>query len=166
MGTLIGLILLPLALMFQSAVLANVTLLHGAVDLILLIVVSWLSRDEVENPWAWIIIAGTGMGLISQIPVWLTLPAYALIGLIGVSLRRRIWQVPLFSLFLLTFTGTLLLHLITIILLFVEGVSLNLGEAFNQVTLPTLVLNMLVVVPVYSVVSEISALLYPDALDE
>lgn len=166
MAILLALPVLSLAVIMQSAILSQILLLQGTADLVLVVVVSWIMQARVKAAWQWAVIGGLMVGFVSQLPFWLPVGAYLAITAMGTAFKRRVWQVPLLALLATTLLGTLLFHALTFVVLRLQGTPLALGEAFNQITLPSTLLNLLLALPVQAVTAEISRWVYPVEEDE
>ena len=153
---------LGLALMLQVAVFSRANLLHGSADVLLLILAAWGLQERVRSAWPWAILAGLLVGLVSGLPWFVPLAGYLLVMLFARVLRRRVWQAPLLAMFLVTFTGTLMMHLLSFIVLRFMGDPLPLGESFNLVTLPSVLLNLFLAVLVYPLVRDLAVWLHPE----
>ncbi len=165
MPILAGVLTLSLLLIVQSAVTMHALLLEGAVDLVLVAVISWSLIEHVRSPWIWAIIAGGLMALTSAVPPWAPVSGFLLVTGWGMLLRRRTWQIPLIALLVATVTGTLLYQGITYLALRISGWPLPLGETFALVTLPAVLLNLLAALPIRGLVNEIANWVYPDLED-
>ena len=64
-----------------------------------------------------------------------------------------------------TFFGTMIVHLITLIVLRLLGSSLPLLQTLNMVTLPSVLLNLLLAVPFYTLLGDLANWLYPEELE-
>ena len=72
-------------------------------------------------------------------------------------LQRRVWQVPLLAMFSITFVGTFVLHLLTLGYLNLSGVQLPLGDSLGLITLPSVLLNMLIAIPVFAMTRDLAS---------
>ena len=165
MPVLIALPFLSLLVMFQSAILSRIHLLHGAADLVLLVLVAWALQERVQTAWHWTVIGGLLIGLVSALPFGAMLGCYLLITGVALYLRRRIWKIPLLAMFVVTFIGTLLTHIVTIAVILFGGTTLPLVESMNLITLPSLLLNLLLALPVYVLMGDIANWLYPKEIN-
>jgi rod shape-determining protein MreD len=148
-------------LMFQSAVASQIPLLHGTVDLVLLALVGWALQKRVDTAWHWAMIGGLLYSLASALPVGIMLAGYLGVVTVAALIKRRIWPVPLLALLVTVFMGTLLTHSLSFLALVLGGTPLPLLQAVNQVTLPSLLLNILLAIPIYSIMGELAGWLYP-----
>jgi hypothetical protein len=76
-------------------------------------------------------------------------------------LRRRIWQAPLLSVFAVTLFGTLVTHLFSLVVLNFTGHPLPVADTLGLITLPSLLLNLLISIPVYSVMRDLANWVVP-----
>ena len=162
MAILIGIPILIIAVILQSVIASQIRLLNGTADLVLLTVVIWIMRKRVKVTWEWAILAGVMVGFISALPFWVPIVAYLVVTAMGLFLKQRVWQIPILALFTAIFFATLTMHAITVATLRFLGTPLDLVQVFNLVTLPGLLLNLLLAIPINGVVGEISAWIYPE----
>lgn len=165
MAIFLALPILGLMVILQSAIFSQVHLLYGSVDLVLLVLVAWAVQERVKTAWHWGIIAGLLASLVTSVPVWAILPAYVGATGIAISIRRIFWQRPLLAMVAGTFFSTLLTHVITVIALGISGVSIPVTEAFYMITIPSVLLNLLLAVPVYALIGDLANWLYPETIE-
>src|SRR3972149_12256514 len=103
MKNLVAIPILALALMLQTAVISRITLLSGAADLILLILVAWALQEQVESAWHWAVFAGLLVGFVSAVPPVVPIIGYVLAVAFSRFVIRQIWQTPLLALFSVLF---------------------------------------------------------------
>lgn len=165
MATLVAFPVLVLALMLQTAAISRINLLYGSADLVLVILAAWALQERVATSWQWALVAGALVGFVSGLPWFVPLVGYLLI--IGVArlLQRRVWQAPLLAMFTVSFIGTLMMHILSVISLRLSGDPLPLGDSFSLITLPSILLNLLLAIPVYAVIRDLARWLYPAAVE-
>lgn len=149
-----------LVLVLQSAVVSRLTLLSGFGDLLLLLLAGLSLHKNAHAAWQWGVIGGLSMGLISGAPFLSVLAGY--LGVVGLArlVQRRVWESPLLAMFLVTFAGTLLVHGSTFIGLWLSGTALPVEATFSLVTLPSLFINMILAVPVFTLVRDLANWLF------
>jgi rod shape-determining protein MreD len=152
-------------LMLQSAVISRIPLLHGTADLVLLAVIAWALQERVETGWHWAILAGLLVGFISALPLVSALAGYLLTVGIVLLLRRRVWQAPILAMFVATVIGTLLMHGISFFSLRLLGTPLPWRESLNLITIPSLLLNLVLAIPIYALLGDLANWLYPEELE-
>lgn len=145
----------------QNAVFSQTTLISGTADVILLLLAAWSLQPQFKNVWLWTIIAGGLISLTSAMPYFAPLIGY--LGVVSISklLQVRIWRVPIFAMFIVTFFGTIYQHMIYILSLQISGASIPWRVSLDQVVLPSLLLNLIFALPVYAIVSELVGRIYP-----
>jgi hypothetical protein len=76
-------------------------------------------------------------------------------------MKSRIWEAPYWMLLTSSFFGTVIVYGLEIVVIWVLGYPFDLVEMINIVILPSVVLNMLMVLPVYFFVGEIAKFVFP-----
>lgn len=149
----------------QSSIISRLPLLHGTADLVMLSLIAWALQKKVQTAWQWSIIGGLAMNITSALPLGVPVISYSLTTGLALILRRRVWQVPILAMFLVTFTGTLISHGVTLFVLRLTGSPIDVMQAFNLVTLPSILMNMIFAIPVYALISELAGWLYPEEIE-
>ena len=144
-----------LTAMLQMTVFSRLTLLHGAADIVLLTLVAWGLQEDNPNMWPWTLLAGAVISFASALPFFIPIPGYLLVTGVTRLIQKRIWQSPLLAMLLVTMVGTLLYHLLSMSAMFLNGSTIQVGVAWSQVTLPSLLLNLMLAIPVYATVHSI-----------
>lgn len=152
-------------IMIQSALVSRIHLLQGSADLVLLTLAAWTLQERVSSAWQWSIIAVLLLSLVTALPLPALGIAYLAVTGIALLVRQRIWQVPILAMLIATFAGTLVVQLITIAALWVNGTSLPVIESINLVILPSLLLNLLLAVPAYTIFGDLANWLYPKEIE-
>jgi rod shape-determining protein MreD len=164
MDILIAIFLLGGFAVVQSAVLSRVPLLMGTADILLLTVIAWSVRDRVKTAWQWSVIGGLLATIGSALPFGVLILGYLLITGIALVVRKRIWKMPILAMFLMTFLGTLIIQASSMITRLLSGISLPINDAINLMILPSLILNVLLAIPIYVLVTDLSGWLYRDEI--
>jgi rod shape-determining protein MreD len=167
-GTLSTLIAIPVLgglMILQTSLLSRFPLLQGTSDLVMLAVIAWALQKRVETAWQWCIIGGLIFSLVSALPVGVALIAYSLITALALILRRHVWQAPLLAMLLTTFLGTVIMHAVSLVAVAISGTSLPFGAVVNLITLPSLLLNLLLAIPIYAIINDLAKWLYPEELE-
>lgn len=161
MKNLVAFPVLGLAFILQMAILSRMTLLSGAVDLVLLVIVSWSLQEQVESSWHWAGLAGLMAGFASGLPPYVPVLVFLLTVGMARFILRQIWQTPILALFSVTFFATLAMNFVTYIGLFLQGTLLPFGDVLAVITLPSVFLNLLFILPVHAVIRDLSLWVYP-----
>ena len=161
MRNLIAFPLLALAIILQSSVVSQIKLISGYADLMLIILAAWALQERVESAWHWAVLACIFTGFVSSLPWMVLVLGYFAVAYLAQSLQRRVWQAPLLAMFSVTFAGTILMHLISFIVLRLSGTPFAFGDVVGLITLPSLLLNMLFAIPVYTFMRDLARWVYP-----
>ena len=142
-------------LMLQIGIVSRATLLAGSADLVLLFIAAWSLHQGHKNAWMFVLAFGLIVGSISAGPSLIPLITYLLIFLAAKFMHHQIWRTPLLSMFLLTFFGTLFQNGLYLVGLWIQGVEFPVNQAFTNILLPSVLLNMLLAIPVHALVQEL-----------
>ncbi|NPV56351.1 MAG: hypothetical protein HPY76_06750 [Anaerolineae bacterium] len=126
----------------------------------MLFIVAWSLQEKVTDPWWWAGIGALFSSMITAIPVIAVALPYAIILMIALIIRRRIWQTPILMMIAMTIVATLLQHIICLIALAIGGTFLPIDVVQSQITLPSTLLNVFLSLPVYLVVRDLAKLMY------
>jgi rod shape-determining protein MreD len=165
MTALLAFPILGILLVLQSAIFSQIPLLQGTTDLVLLALVAWSLQRRVRTAWQWGIIGGLLVGFVSAVPFFVYIVGYLMAVGFSLLLRQRIWQVPLLAMFIATFFGTLVIQLVTLVTLRVSGTALPIGASINLIILPSILLNLLLALPFFTIFSDLANFLYPEELE-
>jgi hypothetical protein len=161
MRVAVGVFLLLLATLLQVTLLARVDLLQGTAELVLLTLIAWMMQEGWAPDWRWGIPAGLMVGYSSALPDWLLLAGYVAAAAICQLLHTRVWQVRLLTLATSVLLGTLVIHLLTLLYMWFGANPMGFGEALNLITLPSMLLNLILLLPVNALISELVKFIAP-----
>ena len=161
MRNFVALPVIVLAVILQTAIISRVYLLSGIADLPLVMLAAWALQEEVESAWHWAIATSLLVGFVSALP-WLA-PLLGYLAVVGLAqmLQGRVWQAPLLAMFSVTFLGSIMSSLLTFAVLSLSGVLLPVSDVLGVLTLPSVLLNMLLAIPVYAVMRDLARWVYP-----
>ena len=91
--------------------------------------------------------------------------AYLIATSVARVLKRRVWKAPYLSMLAATFIGTLVVHFVAYFSRIISGVDIPVISALNLIFLPGLLLNLLLAIPVYSLMHDLAGWLYPEELE-
>ena len=149
------------SVILQSAVISRVYLLSGIADLPLVMLAAWALQEEVDSAWHWAAATGLLVGFVSGIPWIVPVLGYIAVVALAQIFQRRVWQAPLLAMFSITFLGTILVSVLSLVVLRLSGESLPASDVLGLVTLPGVLLNMLLAIPVYAVMRDLARWVYP-----
>ncbi len=165
MINLVGLILFGILAILQSTIVSRMPILLGTADLILLFIIAWALQDRVESAWQWCLIGGILASVYTALPFGSYLAAYILATAIARLLKRRVWKAPFLAMLAATFIGTIIVQFISLLARLVTGVSISLMSMLNLILLPGLLLNLILAIPVFSIMHDVAGWLYPEELE-
>ncbi len=161
----IALPVLIAAAVLQSAIVTHFRFLQGSFDVVLVVVLAWnLAQHESDGP-LWALLGGLLADLLSGGPLGAaTLALLALSLLIALTEGRLYhgnWAVAL----LVSLVGTILYHLLYLAVLSLTGVPVQWDEALTRVTLPSTILNLLLMLPTFQIAKWLADQIYPPAVE-
>ncbi len=162
MRNAIGIPLLGLAVVIQTTLVGRFTLLNGEADVVLVILVAWALQEGVTTSFHWAFLAGVMVSLVSRLPWFIFLAGYAGTVLLALLLQRRVWQVPMLAMFSVTFLGTVLISLLSYLYINFSGGAISLADALGLVTLPSVLLNMLIAIPIFGMMRDVAHWVFPE----
>ena len=165
MKNIAGVILFGIIAILQSTIVSNMPLLNGTADLLLLFILAWALQERVDSAWQWCLIAGLFASLYTALPFGTYIAAYLICVVIARLLKRRIWKAPFLSMLAATFCGTLVVLLLSLAARFLTGVTMPLLNVLNLILLPSLLLNLILAIPIFSIMRDLSGWLYPQELE-
>ena len=161
MRNLIAVPVIVLAVILQSSIVSRVTLLSGIADLPMVMLAAWAMQDDVDTAWHWAVATGILVGFISGLSWLVPVLGYLVVVALAQVLQRRVWQAPLLAMFSVTFLGTISLSVFSLVALRFSGIPLGVADVFGLLTLPSILLNMLLAIPVFAVMRDLARWVYP-----
>ncbi len=152
--------------MLQSASISRLPLIHGTADLSLLVLVAWGIHSRSNVTWLTAIVAGFIFTFFSQVNWPAIVIPYLLIMMITRFLHGKFWNSPLLAMLLMSIFGSMMVHLATLLILFVAEISINFSQAFSEIMLPSVFLNLLLALPVYFLVKDLLRWVNPQVENE
>ena len=163
MRNVVAIPLLFVAVVAQTTLVSYFKLLSGEADLLIVILVAWALQEGVNTAFHWAFLAAVMMSLTSRLPWFIYLAAYGGTVLMALLLQRRVWQVPMLAMFSVTFLGTVLINLLTFVYINLSGSPISLADALGLVTLPSVLLNMLIAIPLFGMMRDVAHWVFPQA---
>jgi hypothetical protein len=161
MRNLVAFPLLILAIIFQSSILSHVNLLAGYADIMLVLLAGWALQERVTTAWHWAFLTGLLVAFISRLPWLVIFIGYFSVVYVAQALQKRVWQAPLLAMFAVTFLGTVWMHLLSFFALRFFGASLSFIQTLGMITLPSLLLNMLIAIPIHAWMRDLARWVFP-----
>jgi rod shape-determining protein MreD len=161
MRNLIAIPVLFLAVILQSAVISRINLLSGVADLPLVMLAAWALQENVDSSWHWAVSFGILVGFVSALPWYVPVISYLVVVALAQMLQKRVWQAPLLAMFSVTFLGTVMLNVLTYLVMRIAGTDMPFEDVLGLLVLPGVLLNMLLAIPVYAIMRDLSRWVYP-----
>jgi hypothetical protein len=165
-AVLIGIPIMLFAAILQSSLVSNFTLLSGMADLVLVVIIAWTIDERVKNAWVWAVLGALFVSLFSALPFFVYVSSYGLVTWISYIFHRRIWQAPLLIMLGMTLLGTIIEQGLSMLVLQFNGTPLSFLTGFTRVTLPSVLLNLLVALPIYAILRYLAGKVYPGKQEE
>jgi len=146
-------VVLFLAAVLQSSFLPHLSVLGVKADLVLLLVIAWSIRRGVEPGLVWAVLGGTAADALSAGPFGMSILAFGaaavLVGIFGPGMRKASVLLPL----VLTPLASIIATLVAALVLAILGRPISWPVTVALVVLPAAVLNSVVMLLVYPLVS-------------
>jgi len=165
MAVLVAFPILGGLLMLQTAIVSRAPLLQGTPDLVMLAILAWTSRPRVRTFWQWTALGGLMVSYVSALPFGVPLISYVLTAALTVVMRRRVWKTSVLVMLAATFVGTLISHVLSFVALAISGTLLPVLDVLNRITLPSLLLNLILAIPIYALLGDLANWFYPEKLE-
>lgn len=161
MQKLISIPVLLAALMLQMVAVSRLRLIGGTADLVLMVLIAWGMQEQVKDLWFWVVVASLMTSFVSALPVFAVVAGYLFAAFFIWFLKQQVWQSPILAMFLATAVATLVQNLAAIFTLQISGSPISFSEGFNLVTVPSMLLNFLLVLPFYALFTDLAGFVYP-----
>ncbi len=164
-ANLLAIPILLLLSILQIGIVSRLPLLQGTADLLLLAIIAWTLQRPVRNGWFWALVASGLTAFTSAISPIVPIISYGVtLGLVQ-FFKRQVWQAPLLIMLFLTLIGTFLYHSLTIAQLLLSGTSVPILDSLSIITLPSILLNLALAIPVYAIMRDLANWIYPLELE-
>ncbi|MBI3242359.1 MAG: rod shape-determining protein MreD [Chloroflexi bacterium] len=149
--------LLAFIAILQSAILTRFRILGGGFDLMLVVVLAWnLVQRENDGP-LWAFIGGLLADVLSGGPLGASAFSLTTLSLIIAFSEGRFYQANWIVAVLASIVGTILYHLLYLSVLALTNHPVNFADTLALVTLPSTILNLLLMLPVYQATKRLVA---------
>jgi rod shape-determining protein MreD len=161
----IGIPLLALAAVVESTVLPDVRALSGGtLNLVLILVLSWTLAGDWSGGLVWGFIGGVLLDLLSGGPFGKSALALVLVAYVASWSEGQFWRSHILLPLAAALLGTLVYHVIVFFVLIVGGTRMDWLGALTGVLLPALLVNTLIIVPVFWLLRAVHEAVYPAAV--
>jgi hypothetical protein len=161
MLTFLGIPFLALLVILQSSIVSRLNIAYGQADLVMLFVIAWALQERNQQGLWWALCAAIMMSIASAIPLYIYLAGYLSITVIAILARKRLWNIPLMTMVVLSFMGTVLVLMLSFFYIRFTQVDLPFVDSLVQIVIPSAALNMLFGIPIFFLVKDLVPSLYP-----
>ncbi|MCK5795337.1 MAG: rod shape-determining protein MreD [Anaerolineales bacterium] len=155
MSVILSIPTLGLIAILQSAVVSRLPLNRGTADLMLVVLVAIALQKTVSTSWQWSIVGGLFMDFLSGLPFGIFTVSYLLATGLALIIRERIWRFSFLMQLLVVFFGTMFSHALSFLVLFLQGSEISLGTVLQVVTLPSIILNFMISLPIFILTQDV-----------
>lgn len=135
-------------------------MIEGVADLILVWLAAWGLKSKDNSGYLLAFFAGGLASYVSALP-WYVYPlAYLSVILLARFVFNQLWQSPLMSMFAITLVSSILLYTFTMIGLRINGTNYSWQVSLTNVIIPSVFLNLLLAIPFYAIVRDLSTWIF------
>ena len=161
MGHFFSFPILILATALQVSFVPQIRLFGGQPDLIMLLVLAWTVTSPLEEAVTWAFVGGISVDLLSAAPLGTSVVGLLLLVFIVEQLKGQLVNLNIIVLIGLTALGTLIQQISLLIIIALSGYSIRPIEQFFYIVLPSLLYNIIFILPAVGVTRRIKRLLSP-----
>lgn len=152
MGYYLSFAFLIVAAVLENSVLLDYRLLEGQPSLVLMIVVCWAWYAELNEAIFWAFLGGILLDLMNPImPLGVSVIAPLVIVFAVKVAERAFYDVSILALIAFVVAGTILHHVLVLLVLSAQGASIAPVDYVRTFTAPTLLFNLLGTFPIFFV---------------
>ncbi len=146
----------PQFIAFVVALLSNFTPVlnesRGHPSLVMLLVICWSLRSSLAEGFVWALVGGIMLDLLSILPIGTSSAALVMIVFVVNGVAQQLLRLRSVFLLAITAIATVFLTAYTIIALFLLGYSYDIPSLIRLMLLPTMISNLVAVLPLYAIV--------------
>jgi rod shape-determining protein MreD len=165
MAYAVGVPVLVLLAILQSAVFSQVRLLEGQADLVLLAVVAWALTGRWREAMILGVVGGAFLDLLSAVPIGVSSLALVVVAY-GVAVTEgRLWGAHLLTPLGVVLAASVIFSAIGLLGSLLAGAVIDLGSVSTRVVLPAVFLNLLLAIPAAQLASVLQRVLFPPEVE-
>jgi hypothetical protein len=149
-------------LSIQITISSKFQLLDGFADIILVWLTAWVIQSRVKNSWIWVALAIIMVAIVSAVPWYAILSGYSIIFILGYLMKKRLWQSPLLSFFVVLILGSVINYLIYYLVLMFTGTNISWIDAVQRVIIPSTIINLIIAFPIYLIARDFSSAIFTE----
>jgi rod shape-determining protein MreD len=155
MTVLLSIPVLGILTIVQSAIVSRLPLSRGTADIVLVVLVAISLQKTTRFSWIWSLVGGIFMDFFSGLPFGVFTISYLSATSLAVFFKDRIWRFSFLIQLLVILAGTLITHGISYIILLFQGANLPFSTVLQTITLPSLLLNFMLSLPIFILTQDI-----------
>jgi rod shape-determining protein MreD len=164
---LIGLPVLALAAALEATALADLRVAGGGgVNLVLLFTLAWTLAGDWNGGLLWGLIGGLCLDLLSGGPLGASALVLVIVAFLASLAEGQLWRSHVLLPLAAALMGSVLYHLLLPLILAVFGFEFDWGRALVGVLLPSTLLNLMLIVPLYEILRRVRGWVYPVAVNK
>jgi hypothetical protein len=163
---LLSIPVLLILLSIQITISSKFLLLDGFADIILVWLTAWVIQSRVRKSWVWFAVAIAMTAFISAVPWYAIFVSYSVIFLLGYFMKKRLWQSPMLSFFMVLILGSASNYLIQFLVLQIIGSNIPWIDAVQRIIIPSTIVNLIIGFPIYLIARDFSSMIYKDVENE
>lgn len=146
----------PQFIAFVVALLSNFTPAlnesRGHPSLVMLLVICWSLRSSLADGFVWALVGGLMLDLLSVLPIGTSSAALVIIVFVVNGVAQQLLRLRILFLLAITALATVFMTAYTIVALFLLGYSYDIPALIRLMLLPTMIFNLIAVLPLYAFV--------------
>lgn len=147
---------IPQFIAFVVAVFSNFTPIlndsRGQLSLIMLLVICWSLRSSLADAFVWALVGGIMLDLLSILPIGTSAAALVMIVFVVNGVGQQLLRLRSLILLTITALATVFMTAYTLIALVLLGNSYDIPMLARLMLLPTMIYNLVAVLPIYALV--------------
>lgn len=155
MSVLLSIPTLALIAILQSAVVSRLPLNRGVADLMLVLLGTIALQKRVNTAWQWSIVGGLLTDYFSGLPFGIFTVSYLIATALATLLRERIWRFTFLMQLLVVLVGTIVSQGLSLLVIFLQGASLELVTVLRVIIMPSIILNFMLSLPIFILTGDV-----------
>ena len=125
---------------------------RGQLNLVMLLVICWSVRSSLTDAFVWALVGGIMLDLLSILPVGTSSAAFVLIAFVVNGIARQLLRLRILLLLTAAALATVFMTAYHIVALLLLGHSYDIPSLARLTLLPTMIYNLIAVLPLYAFV--------------
>ena len=125
---------------------------RGQLSLVMLLVICWSARSSLADGLVWALVGGIMLDLLSILPIGTSSAALVLIVFVVNGVAQQLLRLRILFLLAITALATVFMSAFTLAALILLGNSYDIAALMRHMLLPTMIYNLVAVLPLYALV--------------